>query len=308
MDITFKEALKLLETNQPSTLALADYANKLREKIHGAKMHLCSLINAKSGLCFEDCKFCGQSRRYNIECITYPLLSKKEMLKRAKEIKELNPDNLCIVTSGGELNEEEFKTVLDAAKAITKDRGVKLDCSLGRISFARAKKLKIFGVDTYNHNLETAPNYFSQICTTHSFNDRLNTVKALKAAGLKICCGGIIGLGESKRQRVELAFALKELEVDTVPINILNPRAGTPLEKAASLTPMEIIRTIAVFRLILPKAVIKIAGGREHNLRDLQSLAFLAGANGMIIGGYLTSKGRSTSDDLKMVKDLGFKI
>lgn len=308
MDITFEEAVKLLENSQPSTLSLADRADKLRQKIHGSKMHLCSLINAKSGLCYEDCKFCGQSRHYNISCKTYPLLSLTEILKQVKEVEKIGPDNICIVTSGGNLNKKEFEIVLETAQTITADTTLKLDCSLGRISFAQAKELKKLGVDTYNHNLETASGYFSNICTTHSFNDRLTTVKRLKRAGLKVCCGGIIGLGESRKQRVELAFALKELEVDTVPINILNPRSGTPLENMPTLKPMEIIRTIAVFRLILPKAIIKIAGGREHNLRDLQSLAFLAGANGMIIGGYLTTKGRSAQDDLKMVKDLGFEI
>lgn len=307
MDITFKEAVKLLENNQPSTLSLADRANKLREKIHGSKMHLCSLINAKSGLCYEDCKFCSQSRRYNRGAKTYPLLSKEEMIKKAKEAKQIKVDNFCIVTSGGELNKEEFEVLLETAEAITANTGIKLDCSLGRVSFEWAKKLKNAGVDTYNHNLETAPDYFPQICTTHSFDHRLRSVKNIKKAGLKLCCGGIIGLGESKRQRVELAFALKGLGADTVPINILNPRPGTPLEKLPSLSPMEIIRTIAVFRLILPKAIIKIAGGREHNLRDLQGLAFLSGANGMIVGGYLTSKGQPVEDDLKMVRDLGFK-
>jgi biotin synthase len=308
MDITFKEAVNLLENSYPSTLSLADRANKLREKVHGSKMHLCSLINAKSGLCYEDCKFCGQSRHYSISCKSYPLLSLPRALKQVKEAEKIGPDNICIVTSGGALNKKEFGLILEVAKAITTKANLKLDCSLGRISLTQAKQLKKLGVDTYNHNLETASGYFSNICTTHTFNDRLTTVKRLKKAGLKVCCGGIIGLGENRRHRVELAFALKQLEVDTVPINILNPRPGTPLENMPTLEPMEIIRTIAVFRLILPKAIIKIAGGREHNLRDLQSLAFLAGANGMIIGGYLTTAGRGIQDDLKMVRDLGFRI
>ena len=307
MSISFEEAVFILENNEPTTLALANQANKLREEIHGAKMHLCSLINAKSGLCAEDCKFCGQSQRYNINCQTYPLLSKTAILKQIKKLKKTGTDHICIVTSGGALNQEEFAEVLETAHSITQENGLKLDCSLGRISREEAQKLKSAGVDTYNHNLETAPDYFSKICTTHSFYHRLDTVKQIKAAGLKTCCGGIIGLGETKRQRVELAFALKELAVDTVPINILNPRSGTPLEKMPLLEPLEIIRTIALFRLILPQAIIKVAGGRERNLRDLQSLAFLSGANGMIIGGYLTTPGRVVEDDLKMIKDLGFK-
>jgi biotin synthase len=163
-------------------------------------------------------------------------------------------------------------------------------------------------VTRYNHNLETAESHFSKICTTHSFRDRVETIEVLKNQGFSICCGGIIGLGESPQQRLELAFSLRELGIDCIPFNILNPRPGTPLEHSESVQPMEIIKTIALFRLIIPKGTIKIAGGREANLRDLQSLAFLAGANGLILGNYLTTLGRNAEDDLAMIRDLGFDI
>jgi biotin synthase len=164
------------------------------------------------------------------------------------------------------------------------------------------------GVTRYNHNLETAESHFSKICTTHSFQDRVQTIEVLKERGFSICCGGIIGLGESPQQRLELAFSLKELGIDCIPVNILNPRPGTPLEHSKPIPPMEIIKTLALFRLVLPKGTIKIAGGREVNLRDLQSLALLAGANGLIVGNYLTTPGRSGEDDLTMIRDLGYEI
>jgi biotin synthase len=163
-------------------------------------------------------------------------------------------------------------------------------------------------VTRYNHNLETAESHFSKICTTHSFQDRVRTIEILKDQGFSICCGGIIGLGESAQQRLELAFSLRTLGIDCIPLNILNPRPGTPLEHSDPIPPMEIIKTIALFRLILPKGTLKIAGGREVNLRDLQSFALLAGANGLIIGNYLTTPGRSAEDDLTMLRDLGFEI
>jgi biotin synthase len=179
---------------------------------------------------------------------------------------------------------------------------------LGTLSEERAEALKKVGVTRYNHNLETAESHFSKICTTHSFKDRVQTIEVLKGLGFSICCGGIIGLGESPQQRLELAFSVKQLGIECIPFNILNPRPGTPLEHSEGIPPIEIIKTISLFRLVLPKGTIKIAGGREANLRDLQSLALLAGANGLIVGNYLTTPGRNAEDDLTMIKDVGFQI
>jgi biotin synthase len=231
-----------------------------------------------------------------------------EMVKEAREAQERRTGRFCLISSGRQLNEKEFETVLDALSQIREETDLALDCSFGTLTRERAEALKKVGVTRYNHNLETAESHFSKICTTHSFGDRIRTIEILKDQGFSICCGGIIGLGESAQQRLELAFSLRELEVDCIPLNILNPRPGTPLEHSKPIPPMEIIRTIALFRLILPKGTLKIAGGREINLRDLQSLALLAGANGLIVGNYLTTPGRSAEDDLTMIRDLGFEI
>ena len=171
-----------------------------------------------------------------------------------------------------------------------------------------AKELRSLGIDRFNHNLETSKEFYRDICTTHSYESRVSMVGMLKDVGVKPCCGGIIGLGESPKERLNLAFTLKKMDIGCVPVNIFDPRKGTPLEHVKPIEPLEAIKTIAVFRLILPKAIIKVAGGRESGLRDLQAMAFMAGANGMIIGGYLTTKGRSVEEDLRMIKDLGFEL
>jgi len=253
--ITFTEAKKLLDADRIDIVDLMAVANRVRHNFIGDKVDLCSLLNAKSGRCSEDCKFCAQSAR-------------------------------------------------EAANRIRQETKLHLDCSLGIITEDQAKALRNAGVERYNHNLETAPSFFEKICTTHSFSERLETLHHLKFNGFSLCSGGIIGLGETPEQWLELVFLLRDLEVDCIPVNILNPRPGTPLENMIPPPPLEILKIIAIMRLIVPQTHIKIAGGREVNLRDLQATAFLAGATGIIIGGYLTTKGRSQEDDFQMLKDL----
>jgi len=306
--LTMKETFPLLETEGPDIVELAAVANRVRVAFKGNDIDLCSLLNAKSGRCSEDCAFCAQSAHYTTEAPVYPLMDVNEMVKEAREAQERRTGRFCLISSGRQLNDKEFETVLDALSQIRERTDLALDCSFGTLTRERAEALKKVGVTRYNHNLETAESHFSTICTTHSFRDRIRTIDILKDQGFSICCGGIIGLGESAQQRLELAFSLRELGVDCIPLNILNPRSGTPLEHSKPIPPMEIIRTIALFRLILPKGTLKIAGGREVNLRDLQSLALLAGANGLIVGNYLTTPGRSAEDDLIMLRDLGFEI
>ena len=306
--LTMKETLPLLEAEGSDIVELAAVANRVRVAFKGNDIDLCSLLNAKSGRCSEDCAFCAQSAHYTTEAPVYPLMDVNEMVKEAREAQERRTGRFCLISSGRQLNDKEFETVLDALSQIREETDLALDCSFGTLTRERAEALKKVGVTRYNHNLETAESHFSTICTTHSFRDRIRTIDILKDQGFSICCGGIIGLGESAQQRLELAFSLRELGVDCIPLNILNPRSGTPLEHSKPIPPMEIIRTIALFRLILPKGTLKIAGGREVNLRDLQSLALLAGANGLIVGNYLTTPGRSAEDDLIMLRDLGFEI
>jgi len=303
-----KEVPPLLGAKGPDILDLAAAANRVKAEFNGNEIDLCSLLNVKSGRCSEDCAFCAQSAHHKTEAAVYPLMNADQMVREAQEAQKRKTGRFCLISSGRQLNDKEFEVILSGLDRIRKETTLDLDCSLGTLSEERAECLKKVGVTRYNHNLETAESHFSKICTTHSFQDRIQTIGVLKDQGFSICCGGIIGLGESPRQRLELAFSLRELEIDCIPFNILNPRPGTPLEHSESVPPMEIIKTIALFRLILPRGTIKIAGGREVNLRDLQSLALLAGANGLILGNYLTTPGRSAEDDLAMVRDLGFYI
>jgi biotin synthase len=307
-NIGMKDVLPLLGAKGPDILDLAAVANRVREEFNGNKVDLCSLLNVKSGRCSEDCAFCAQSGHYKTEAPVYPLMDSDRIVEEAREAQKKGTGRFCLIASGRELNDREFETILSALDRIRKETALDLDCSLGTLSADRAEALNKVGVTRYNHNLETAESHFSKICTTHSFQDRVQTVAVLKDRGFSICCGGIIGLGESPQQRLELAFSLRQLGIDCIPFNILNPRPGTPLEDSGSVPPMEIIKTIALFRLILPKGTIKIAGGREANLRDLQSLALLAGANGLILGNYLTTPGRSAEDDLAMIRDLVFSL
>jgi len=306
--ISMKDLLPLVGAKGPDILDLAAVANRVREEFNGNEIDLCSLLNVKSGRCSEDCVFCAQSAHYKTETPVYPLMDMNRIVEEAREAQKKGTGRFCLITSGRELNDKEFETILRALDRIRKETTLDLDCSLGTLSEERAEALKKVGVTRYNHNVETSESHFPQICSTHSFGDRVQTIEVLKDRGFSICCGGIIGLGESPQQRLELAFSLRQLGIDCIPFNILNPRPGTPLEHSESVPPIEIIKTISLFRLILPKGTIKIAGGREANLRDLQSLALLAGANGLILGNYLTTLGRSAEDDLAMIRDLGFNI
>ncbi len=307
-DVSMKDVLPFVGAKGPDVLELAAVANRVREELNGNEIDLCSLLSAKSGRCPENCAFCAQSAHYKTEAPVYPLLDAERMVEGAREAQARGTGRFCLITSGRELSDKEFETILDALGRIRGATTLALDCSLGTLSKDRAVSLKEVGVTRYNHNLETAESHFPQICSTHSYRDRVKTIEILKGQGFSICCGGIIGLGESPQQRLELAFSLKRLEIDCIPFNILNPRPGTPLEHSEPVPAMEAIKTISLFRLILPKGTIKIAGGREANLRDLQSLALLAGANGLILGNYLTTAGRNAEDDLTMIRDLGFEL
>jgi biotin synthase len=306
--VSMKEILPLLEAKGPDVVDLVAVANRVRVEFNGNEIDLCSLLNAKSGKCSEDCAFCAQSAHYQTDAPTYPLMNADQMVKEAREAQKRRTGRFCLISSGRQLNDKEFEVILSGLDRIRKETTLDLDCSLGTLSEERAEALKRVGVTRYNHNLETAETHFPKICTTHSFRDRIKTIEVLKDQGFSICCGGIIGLGESPQQRLELAFSVRQLGIECIPFNILNPRPGTPLEHSEAIPPIEIIKTISLFRLVLPKGTIKIAGGREANLRDLQSLALLAGANGLIVGNYLTTPGRNGEDDLTMIKDVGFQI
>jgi len=288
-------------------LPLADLiarANKVRQRYVKGGIELCNILNAKSGACAEDCKFCAQSAKHRTRAAVYPLKTKAEMLAAAKNAKKIGAQRFDIVTSGDKLNTKELLKIADAVSEITRKVKIKMCASLGTLEEKDFRLLKQAGLSRYHHNIETSPRFFSRIVSTHSFQDRVNTIKAAKKVGLEVCSGGIIGMGETMADRTEMARILQKLKVDSVPLNILVPIAGTPLGKRPLLSCEEAVRTIAIFRIILRDKIIKIAAGRESILKDFQALGFLAGANGMLIGGYLTIRGRSVEDDLRLVSEV----
>jgi biotin synthase len=302
------EADALLNTPDEHLLRLLAAGDRVRIHFKGSQFDSCSLINARSGLCGEDCSFCAQSGHHRGDCEVYALKPTEEILAAARSAKKAGAGRFCTVTSGGALSNSEFDALIQSLEVVHSELDIALDASLGFLDENRAERLAAAGVTRYNHNLETSADHYPRICTTHKFEQRVETVQKVMSHGFSACSGGIIGLGETESQRLDLAFTLRDLGVDCVPINILNPRPGTPLENAEPLQPMEVLKTVALFRLILPTATIKIAGGREQNLGDFQAMALRAGANGMIIGGYLTTGGRAVEDDLKMVRQAGFTI
>ncbi|HJV64271.1 MAG TPA: biotin synthase BioB [Geomonas sp.] len=302
---TPEEALRLSEAQGLAVFDLFRGASRIKEQFVGSEVHLCSIINAKSGRCAENCAFCAQSSHHKTDAPVYGLVQEERMLESARAAEENGSACFGIITSGTTVKGAELDTILDALRRIRKETTVLPSCSLGIIDEETALKLKEAGMDTYHHNLETAESFFPNICTTHPYEDDVNTVRAVKKAGLKICSGGIFGLGETPAQRIEMAFTLKDLDVDSVPLNFLNPIEGTRLEGAANITAMECLKTIALYRFILPDKRITVCGGREKNLGDLQSWIFFAGADGTMIGNYLTTLGRNIEVDMKMFSDLG---
>ena len=302
------EASALIQLNASSDiLDLLSWANRIREHFKGNKIHLCSIVNVKAGGCSENCKFCAQSALYQTNSPRYGTVDIDPVLQAADEAKDNNVTAVGLVAAWRGLDEgpvlDEICNRLEELKKTGKARP---DASLGIIKKQEvANRLKASGLQCYNHNLESSERFFPSVCTTHSYEERVQTIKYLKQAGIKICSGGIIGMGETREDRVDLAFSLKEIGANIVPMNILNPIEGTPFAQNEPLAPMEILKTIAVFRFILPKQEIMIAGGRTVNLRDAQSMIFMAGASAMMVGNYLTTLNQPVEKDLQMLRDLG---
>ncbi|MDP6625659.1 MAG: biotin synthase BioB [Nitrospinota bacterium] len=306
--ITFQEAVFLSNLNDQDIFDLIASANRIRVKFKGNKISLCSIVNAKSGRCPEDCVFCSQSIHFKTNIDEYPLIKSEEILEKADEALSHGAQKFGIVTSGRKLStEQELNEICETIKKLKKEGKIHRCASLGMLGRDELLKLKEAGLEEYHHNLETSRSYFPKVCTTHDYEEDVETVRTAKSLGLRTCCGGIFGLGESMEQRIELAFTLNELNVDSVPLNFLHPIKGTKSENFPSLKPLEILKIIALYRFLLPTKDIKIAGGREHNLRDFQSMIFAAGANSTMVGNYLTTKGRAYQDDLQMIKDMGLE-
>src|SRR5690242_3764348 len=286
---------------------LMSWANRIREHFKGNKIHLCSIVNAKAGACSENCSFCAQSSFYQTGSPRYGFVDPEPVLEAATEAKKNGVTAVGLVAAWKGLNEGPMlDEVCDRIRELAESGKTRPDASLGIIKSQKvADRLKEAGLECYGHNLESSRRFFPQHCTTHTYEDRLETISYLKKAGIKICSGGIIGMGESREDRCDLAFELKEVGANVVPINILNPIPGTPFEKVPPLAPMEILKTIACFRFILPRKEIMIAGGRTVNLRDMQSMVFTAGASALMVGNYLTTLNQPVEKDLQMLKDLG---
>ena len=302
------EALFLLGAEGSDLAFLFAYAGKIRERFTGAEVDLCSIINARSGKCSEDCAFCAQSAHYHTGAKVYDLVKEEEILAAARDAKVSGAHRFDIVISGLGLSEDspELPALLRTFRRLREETGLKLCACLGTITRGVARQLAEAGVSRYNHNLEAAPSFFPEVVTTHTLAERMDTVRAAREAGMEVCCGGIIGMGESRKQRVELAFALKELDVDSVPVNVLDPRPGTPMAGVKPLQPLEALAAMAMFRFVLPGKIIRYAGGRGR-LGELQALGLLAGINGMLIGNYLTTVGRAPAEDLAMIQELNLK-
>ncbi len=304
-----KEALALLSTKGAEMYALFARANQIRIENKGMDVSLCGVLNAKSGMCRENCTFCPQSVHSDSKVDCYPLVSDEKMIEAARIAAGNRVSRFGIVTSGESIEDDaEVATIACAVAKIAGTAGVKPCASLGLLSRETLLRLKEAGLTRYHCNLESAESFFENICTTHKWSDSADTIRTAKSIGLTVCSGGIFGLGESLAERVELLSQIRDLDVDSVPLNFLNPVKGTPLSNASPLTSLECLKVIAVARLMLPTKTIRVCGGREHNLRDLQSWLLISGADGLMVGGYLTTFGRNVDDDLKMIADAGFNV
>jgi biotin synthase len=306
--VSREEALWLFELEDSADIHdLLAWANRIRERFKGNKIHLCSIVNAKAGSCSENCRFCAQSSFYQTGSPKYGFVDPEPVQEAAEEANRNGVTAVGLVAAWKGLNEGPMlDEVCDRIRELKASGKTRPDASLGIIKSQKvADRLREAGLECYGHNLESSRRFFPQTCTTHTYEDRLETIGYLKKAGIKICSGGIIGMGETRQDRCELAFALKEIGASVVPINILNPIQGTPFEKNEPLPVLEILKTIACFRFILPRQEIMIAGGRTVNLRDAQSMIFLAGASALMVGNYLTTLNQPVEKDLQMIKDLG---
>ncbi len=282
-------------------------ADLLRYYYSGHNIHLCTICNGKSGGCTENCAFCSQSSISDADIAVYPLLSFKQLKQNVAKVAKTPIHRYSIVTSGRGLSEKNVTKLAESVSGL-EFNSLHYCASLGILDKMNLKKLKDAGISRYHHNLETSESFFNKICTTHTYNERITTIKNAKETGLSICAGGIFGIGETDEQVLELALTLKTLEIDSIPINFLTPVKGTPLEKANYLTPLRCLKIIALFRYVMPTREIIVCGGREHNLKSLNSMIFHAGASGIMTGNYLTTKGLSLNDDLNMLKELGFNM
>jgi biotin synthase len=307
--ISFDEALALGElTDHDDIGELVERAWSVRRERFGDSTDMCSLVNAKSGGCAEDCGFCAQSRYAEADTPMHAMMSPEQILEHARAAEAAGAHRFCMVTQGQGLSKRDFDAIEQGARLVAEHTNLKRCVSVGHISPARAKRLADAGVQRVHHNVETARSYYDEVSTTVRYEGRIRTIDAVKDAGLESCVGGILNLGETPRQRVEMAFELAEINPTSVPINLLNPRTGTKFGDRPLMDPWEVIKWVAVFRLILPDALFRLCGGRVENLHELQPLAVKAGLNGVMMGNFLTTLGAEPADDRAMFEELGLNV
>jgi biotin synthase len=307
--ITFEEAVELGElTAHDDIERLVDVAWQVRQDNFGHSTDLCSLVNAKSGGCAEDCGFCAQSKFAEAATPMHALMEPEQILEHAKAAEAGGAHRFCMVTQGQGLSKRDFEKVLAGARLVAEHTNLKRCASIGHMSVERAKQLADAGIQRVHHNVETARSYYDEVTTTVKYEGRVRTIQAVKEAGLETCVGGILNLGETRRQRVEMAFELAEMNPTSVPINLLNPRAGTKFGDRDLIDPWEAVQFIAIFRLILPDALFRLCGGRVENLGELQPLAVKAGLNGVMMGNFLTTLGSEPEEDRAMFTELGLNV
>lgn len=297
-------AAELVDLPPDATLRLVSVAHAVRLRFHGPATELEALVSAKTGACPEDCRFCSQSAHFDTGVPSHPFLDPEEVLRRAREAESQGAQEFCIVAAVRGPNEGLLRSAIAAVEAVRTKTSLQVHASLGLLTPDAARRLAAAGVRRYNHNLETARSFFPRVVTTHTWDERYQTCLHARDAGMEVCSGGIFGMGEGWSHRLEFAEQLRSLEPVEIPINFLDPRPGTPFAEHPLLPPLEAVRIVALFRLLFPRTVIRVSGGRERVLRDLQALSLLAGANGVVLGNYLTTRGRGASDDLQMLRDL----
>ncbi|HBE70456.1 MAG TPA: biotin synthase BioB [Planctomycetaceae bacterium] len=305
--ITPQEAESILKASDDDILAIVAGAFQLRKRYFGKTVQLYFLVNAKSGLCPEDCGYCSQSKLSSAPIDKYRMLSADQLLDGAREAAERQSKTYCIVISGRAPSEREMKAVEMVVPQVKDKFDLKVCACLGLLTPENAERLKQCGVDRVNHNLNTGKGHYDKICSTHSYEDRMETLQNVRGAGLELCSGGIIGMGETHADLVDMAMELRGLETESIPLNFLHAIEGTPLEDQSPLTPQDCIRALCMMRFVNPKSELRIAGGREKHLRSLQPLSLFV-ANSLFVGDYLTTKGQPPKSDYDMINDLGFEV
>jgi biotin synthase len=307
--VTFEEALELAEISDRERITeLVERAWEVRSERFADSTDMCSLVNAKSGGCAEDCGFCAQSRYAEADTPMHAMMEPEQILEHARAAEAAGAHRFCMVTQGQGLGKRDFERILAGARLVAERTNLKRCASVGHISPARARQLAEAGIQRVHHNVETARSYYEEVTTTVRYEGRMRTIDAVRDAGLETCVGGILNLGESPRQRIEMAFELSEIDPTSVPINLLNPRAGTKFGDRELMDPWQVVKWIAIFRLILPDALFRLCGGRVENLADLQPLAVRAGLNGVMMGNFLTTLGAEPAEDREMFTELGLNV